>query len=562
MKKTGGNPYMSNFSYRIFHRAFFSALLFLTSFSAFSEELIIKFSSSIAHDQSIALLTDYGLEIIEKIDSLNICTVAVPDDTNTEQLINALKSDSRIKYVEKNMDSGQGAFLPNDAAFEDQWHHVTINSERAWDITKGSNDVIIAVLDSGIEIDNPDFSSERFLSGFDFVNNDNTPDDDLNHGTYVIGVIAANTDNGIGGAGVDHNTRILPVKVINENNSGTTFDLVQGIEYAVSQGANIINMSLGNYPHANSLTDVFLMAQDNGTILISSAGNNGIDSANVGFPGASPLTISVGATDINNNRAFFSATGSALDVVAPGSAVRTTSYRNNSNLLDFFSGTSASAPIVSGIAGLAKALDPDLTQDEFLNIITVTSEDQIDSSGLDTPGRDDFFGWGLINALAVLEKVNPGSPIVPARIEAQNFTANFDSTPENRGDDTCNTGDVDTQATNDLGGICTIGWTTAGEWLEYEIFVEQPGQYDINLLLSSQNGGNVSMEVDGIEIDQVSANTGHWNNYVNHVISTQLSDGAHTVRVNFVDGNVNFNFLDFQLIGVAVPTRIEAETFL
>ena len=546
---------------RLALRIIFTLFLSFVSFSTLSEELIIKFSSSIDDNQSIELLSDYNLEIVEKIDELNICTVEVPNNENVDDLINLLESDTRTEYVEKNLSSGQGAFLPNDEFFEDQWHHATIDSERAWDITRGSSDVIIAVLDSGLQRENVDFSGARFLSGFDFVNNDDNPDDDLGHGTYVTGLIAANANNGVSGVGVDHNARILPVKVINEDNFGTTFDLVQGISYAVSQNVDVINMSLGGYPNANSLNDALSLARQNNIIMIASAGNGGIGDADEHYPGASPLTISVGSTDINNNRAFSSSTGQALDVVAPGSVLRTTSYNDDDGMLDFFNGTSAAAPLVSGVASLARSLDTDISQQEFLEILTLTSQDQVGSSSEDTFGRDDFFGWGLINARAALEKVNPNLPVAPTRIQAQDFTENFDSTPNNLGDDSCSTGSADSQATSDLNGVCNIAWTTSGEWLEYNFFVEQAGIYDISLRLASLISGTVSADIDGTEIRRLEVSTGGWQNYSDHAFSTQLSRGAHTIRVNFIDGNVNFNFFDLKLIGIAVPAKIAAENF-
>jgi len=329
---------MLNFSNRILRSIFITLLLSLVSFSLSAEELIIKFSTSINAEQSIDFLADYNLEVVEKIESLNICTVNAPSGIDIDQLINTLESDVRTKYVEKNATTGKGAFLPNDTFYQNQWHHGLINSEAAWDINRGSSDVVVAVLDSGLQVGNTDVSGPRFLSGFDFVNNDSDTDDDQSHGTYVTGLIAANADNGYSGAGVDHFTTILPVKVLNADNRGSTFDLVQGINYAVSQGADVINMSLGGFPNANSLNEALLMARASGAIVIASAGNDGIGSADTHYPGASPHTISVGATDISNRRAFFSATGSTLHVVAPGSGVRTVGYPNDDGLLDFLTG--------------------------------------------------------------------------------------------------------------------------------------------------------------------------------------------------------------------------------
>ncbi len=535
-------------------RATLLCLLFLVSFSVSGEELIIKFSASVNAKQSKTFLADYGLEVVEKIESLNVCTVAVPSGADIDRLIEKLELDSRTQYVEINVNTGQGAFVPSDEFFQDQWHHYTINSQRAWNISRGSSDTTIAVLDSGLQLGNTEVSGTRFLTGFDFVNNDNAPDDDHGHGTYVTGLIAANADNSYSGTGVDHLASILPVKVLSDENRGTTFDLVQGINYAVEQGADVINMSLVGYPNASSLSDALLMARAKDVILISSAGNGGLGNADISFPGASPHTISVGATTIENRRAFFSGTGAALSVVAPGSAVKTTGYPIDDGRLDFFNGTSAAAPIVTGVAALARALDPNLTHDQFLNLLTLSSRDQVGISTEDIVGRDDFFGWGLLDAAALLDKITPSFTTVPARIEAEAFTASFDTTSGDIGDSLCNTGDVDSRVTNDNNGVCSIVAATAGEWLEYRITADQVGTYSLSFRLASSSGGRVSVEVDGTEVGRISVNDNGPEDYADYSVSAQLSKGTHTLRINFIDDGLNFNYLDVRNSMVATIT--------
>jgi|GEM_PF-5050431 len=474
--------------------------------------------------------------------------------------MNKLNTDERVKFVEINTDAFTN-FLPNDDRFQEQWHHNNINSQAAWDITRGNSNTIIAVLDTGLQQGHAELSGARFLTGFDFVNNDNDPSDGDSHGTYVTGLIAATADNGFSGAGIAHNATILPVKVLNDTGSGSFFGIAQGIVYATEQGADVINMSLGGSGPVQAVDEALMMARNNNVIIIASAGNDGPETADMNYPGSSPYTISVAATNINNHRAFFSATGSAVDVAAPGNQVLTVGYQRGDNDLDFFGGTSAAAPIVSAVAGLAKSLDPELTHDEFLEILAMTSQDQVSFPDEDTPGRDDSFGWGVIDAQAALSLINPGYPILPARIEAQDFTANFDSTPSDLGDSVCDTGDADSQATDDLGGICNIGFTTAGEWLEYNVFVEKAGTFDLNLRLSSRRGGNISLEIDGVEVEEIHANTGNWRQYENHVVTTSLSRGNHRIRVNFIDGGINFNFIEAELLGITLPALIQAQDF-
>ncbi|MGH9905409.1 MAG: S8 family serine peptidase [Pyrinomonadaceae bacterium] len=244
-----------------------------------------------------------------------------------------------------------------------------IDAVEGWQITTGSSSTVVAVLDTGIDSDHPEFQG-RILPGFDFVNNDGDPEADHPHGVSVSGIIAANSDNSFSIAGIDHNVKILPVKVLNSLNQGTTSDLAEGLIFAANQGAHIINMSLINYPtNSGTLNDALQFARDTGAILLACAGNGGIGDADVSGPGASPLTISVGATDHNDARANFSGTGTALDVVAPGLNLPTVQF--NSNVDDFsnFSGCSAATPVASGIATLLLSLNHFLRHDVIHNIL-------------------------------------------------------------------------------------------------------------------------------------------------------------------------------------------------
>ncbi len=548
-------------------RSFFAALLMLLAFavSANGNEAIVRFKAEVTAEQSRRFLSEYGLEFISEVKALNMCAVRLPvSGDEAERLIDILHADERTKYVEMNITTGGGGYMPNDDLIQDQWHHAAINNESAWDITRGSSNVTVAVLDSGIQTSNQEFSGSRFLQGYDFVEDDAVPEDEHSHGTRATGLISANADNNFGGAGVDHNATILPVRVLDEFNSGTTFNLVRGIEYSVAEGADIISMSLINYPGATSLIDAMQAARDAGVILIACAGNGGVGNADVTYPGASPLTISVGATSSSNNRASFSGTGSALDIVAPGSGVFTASYNSSGSSLEFFSGCSAATPVVAGLAALMKSVNPNLTHDGLRDILTSTAQDQVGNGTEDTPGRDDYYGWGLIDSYAAVQAASQSqdSVLVPARIEAEDFANFYETTPDNFGDAACNTGSVDAQLTDDIDGDCNIGWTAAGEWLEYNVETDQSGMFDISLRLASQPGASVSVFVDGVSVGSVSVPGGAWQSYADYALSANLSSGTHTVRVEFDTGDVNFNYMDIQPASLTLPARIEAENFI
>jgi len=200
---------------------------------------------------------------------------------------------------------------------------------------------------------------------------------------------------------------------------------------------------------------------------------------------------------------------------------------------------------VSGVAALAKAVDPNLTTDQFAQILSFTSQDQVGPEGEDITGRDDFFGWGLLDAQAVLENVIAGFAVVPARIEAEAFTQSFELTSGDNGDSLCDTGNVDSLTIEDDNGLCSI-ISAADEWLEYGISVDRPGNYFINLRLASSSQGDVSIDVDGAEVGRVTVNGNGQQNYADYTISAQLSVGTHTLRINFIGSGIHFNYLDVQ----------------
>jgi len=325
-----------------------------------------------------------------------------------------------VAYAERN-GIGQGGLVPNDTHFDEQWHHrntgqtggtsgADIDSVAAWDITTGSADVVVAVLDTGIDSDNPDFVGRIDPDGMDFVNGDDDAEADHPHGTWVSGCVAANANNSFGTTGMDWNCRILPVKVLNQFNAGTVQDLVEGLNYCATQAdVTIINLSLINYPGSQSLIDAITNCRNAGKIIIACAGNSGPGTANSSWPGASPDTITIGATDHNDDLAGFSSTGSSVDFVAPGENVRATAHDTNANTFSIVSGCSFATPISAGIASLLVARADDLgvqlTHDDIFDLFLAGAEDQVGPPSLDTAGYDINFGFGRLNAHGSLEAV-------------------------------------------------------------------------------------------------------------------------------------------------------------
>ncbi len=291
--------------------------------------------------------------------------------------------------------------LPSDPYYmAAQWHiggwgdgYRHIGTPAAWDITTGSTNVVLAVLDTGCATNLAEFTG-RIVAGYNFVAGNSNVMDDNWHGTAVAGVAAGNADNGSNGAGVDWLCRIMPVKVLDAEGSGYTSDLVNGIDWAVSNGADVLNLSLDLAPgNTNeSLRAAISNAISEGVVVVVIAGNQGTNV--VTFPGTMPEAITVGATSTNGTRWISSNFGPDVDLVAPGHSISTVAT-NGSQISG--SGTSFAAPQVSGAATLLLALRPGLTHLQVRTLLCAGAVDQAGPNPEDTTGFDYYTGWGLLN---------------------------------------------------------------------------------------------------------------------------------------------------------------------
>jgi thermitase len=373
-------------------------------------EVLIKYAPQTSRADVDSMRTTYGLTMVEYVPGIDVYRMRLPAGMSPGDMVTNCILDARCEYAEPNYVGQGGDVAPNDPFFPSQWHldnvgqtsgqfDADIDAVEGWQRASGSSAVVVAILDSGIDFAHPEFQG-RIVAGYDFVNEDDDPQADHPHGVFVAGILAANADNDFGVAGVDRFASLMPIKVLNAQNLGTTLDLAQGLVFAA--GTHVINMSLINYPLSATLLAALQYARDAGSVLVACAGNGGIGDADLSGPGASPLTISVGATDHNDARASFSGTGMALDVVAPGVSVTTVSS-GLSNARAVFSGCSAATPIASGIASILLSVNPQLTHDDVQKVLEETADDLIGSEG--GPGGDEFFGHGRVNLNAALESL-------------------------------------------------------------------------------------------------------------------------------------------------------------
>ncbi len=342
---------------------------------------------------------------LAKLNSLLLLVPAGQEDKYRDQLL----AETDVLFAEPDYLVTTAETDPNDEYYPadplnpnvplEQYGPIQMNARQAWDVTTGSSSVILAVVDSGIDSGHPEFAG-RLLPGYDFVQNDSTPQDDCGHGTHVAGSAAANSNNGIGIAGIDWQTKVLPVRVLGKSGSnctGWTSDVAEGIVWAVEQGADVINLSLGLAGSSRLLEYATYYAYQNDVAVIAAAGNN---NTAVLYPAAFPWVLAVGATQQNGTRASFSNFGAQLDVMAPGAEILSTSPRSGAllssltNTYGVLSGTSMAAGHVAGAASLL-AGDPDFNRpDKIYEALIETASEY--------PTRTNEFGYGIVDIDAAL----------------------------------------------------------------------------------------------------------------------------------------------------------------
>ena len=335
------------------------------------------------------------------------------------QYAQRLRTEPSILFAEPNY-YRHSHFIPNDPYYKYQWHLPLLNCSYAWDLGNGAG-AIVALLDSGVAYETngifaqaPDLAGTLFAPGYDFVNDDPFPDDDYSHGTHMASCIAQTTNNVLGAAGVAFGATIMPVKIMDNIGGVTITDEVDGIYFATNNGAHIINMSLGGPGTSATEAAAVTYAYNNGTIIICSAGNSA--SSTPEYPASYPEPVSV--SGIRSDFSFaspYSNYGIYVDVCAPGGDLsidqnadgfgdgilqQTHDGQNFSTFSYYFlEGTSPAAALVSGVAALivGKSSIP-LAPSDVISILEGSATD------LGTPGWDQYYGHGLVNAyLAVLQ---------------------------------------------------------------------------------------------------------------------------------------------------------------
>ncbi len=337
--------------------------------------LLIHFRPAATSAQQEAALAAAHVTQVGSIGAIGVVVVGM-SPPRREAAMADLRSSGAVASVGRDQVLESFDVTPNDADWSTQWGLRQVSLPSAWERTRGAN-VVVAVLDTGVDATHPDLQG-AVLPGINLVEPSAPPTDDNGHGTAVAGIIAARSDNHIGVAGICWTCSILPVKVLGADGTGDTATVARGIVRAADAGARVINMSFGGASPDPTLASAVAYAETKGAILIAAAGNSGTSAPF--YPAADPGVVSVAATNQSNQLYGWSDYGPWVQVAAPGCDSAT---GPSAGYVEFC-GTSAAAPVVSGIAALALSAAPDALRPQVIAAVerTATSIGAAVSSGV------------------------------------------------------------------------------------------------------------------------------------------------------------------------------------
>lgn len=375
-------------------------------------------------ENGIAVAEDLGLET-----TLRVRYTGNDAPVEVAQRLNGLEN---VAWAEPNR-WRQAYAVPNDPQFGAQWGLTRIGCPDAWDLTTGDPGVVVAVVDTGVDLNHPELAgllvAGQDLVDFppgsvprpgwvfegDFTGVDADPQDEVGHGTHVGGTICCASNNGTGVAGVAWDVRLQPVKVLARvrevatgriSGAGSAAHIAAGIRWATDNGARAINMSLGGYTDTTVEREAVAYAVSRGVVVVAAMGNDDTDTPS--YPAAYPGVIAVAATDSSDRRASFSNRGAHVAISAPGVGVLSTYWDDTYATAN---GTSMASPHVAGVAALILSRNRSLTADQVANLIRTTAAPLRDTPT--DPVPNDRYGHGLVQAGAAVRAAAPVPPSVP-----------------------------------------------------------------------------------------------------------------------------------------------------
>ncbi len=371
-----------------------------------------------------------------KKDLDRIYVIEFKNDKDLNTIIKDYSSDPNLEYAEPDYEVSTQT-EPNDPyyyssgswgqSYADLWGIKKINSSGAWGQTTGSNSIVVAVIDTGVDYNHQDLAANVWTNldetpnngvdddsngyiddyyGYDFYNYDSDPFDDHAHGTHVSGTIGGVGNNNVGVVGVNWNVKIMAAKFLSSGGSGYISDAVEATYYAVNNGAKVLSNSWGGGGRSSTMQTAIDYAYNNNAVFVAAAGNSNSDAYNY-TPAGLNHVMTIAATDYQDNKASFSSWGDVVEFAAPGVDILSLKASGGScttvaGKYCRMSGTSMATPHAAGLAALILSADPNMTPDQVQTAMQNGADD------LGTPGKDIYFGYGRINSA---NSIVPAVPI-------------------------------------------------------------------------------------------------------------------------------------------------------
>ncbi|MEQ8768639.1 MAG: S8 family peptidase [Planctomycetota bacterium] len=415
------------------------------------DSILVAFQPEVDADSRAAIADVFGLTHSKTIPAIGVDVFGIPHG-EVESIVSALGTLGEVRFAEPNY-IRRTTFVPNDPQYNQQYGFQRINAEAAWDVTLGNAQVVVAVIDTGLDQDHPDLAGQRWVNtgevagngvdddnngyvddrfGYDFFGDalfdiippgeaaeDSNPEDDNGHGTHTAGTVGAATNNGVGVAGTASGCRVMVVRALGSIlGFGYSSDIINAMIYAADNGASVISMSLGSTAFSNAELSAAAYGESLGVFIVAASGNGG--DATLNYPAGYPQVMAVGATDSNDNIASFSTRGANVEVSAPGVDVLSTWLSAGYSSV---SGTSMACPHAAGTSALVRSTDLGMSASQARVLMQETATD------LGAAGWDQNYGNGRIDAASAVTTAPPSASQVRQFQPGDGSTLNSGSTP-------------------------------------------------------------------------------------------------------------------------------------
>lgn len=419
--------------------------------------------------------TFHGARVDSVLDAIDVLRV-LPDDPDGFR--DRARRDVDVRFVEPDGAVAALGFTPDDPRYPDQYGPQQIEAPGAWDVTLGATNRTVCVVDTGVRYSHEDLDGPRYDGGHDFVNDDGDPWDDNGHGTMVTGVAAAGLDNGVGIAGLG-NVAFTAAKALDADGGGTLSDVADAITWCADHDGDVVSMSLGTTHRSATIHDAVRYARDRGALLVGAAGNDGPCEDCILYPAAFDEVVAVTCTDDTETQCGFSSQGPEAELAAPGHGILSTCVDGDDAYCSA-SGTSLSAPHVSGAAALSWTRNTSVEAGTLRDILQDTAQDLGDA------GRDNLYGYGEVDVQAAIDEV---ADVPWACLDVSPSIGNASTTFA--ADATCSTdrstatADLEARWDPDGDGTWDTGWSTDKT---RDLSFDDPGRYDVTVQVRDEDG--------------------------------------------------------------------------